>query len=327
MTVSLTPALSRMAREIWSALCATFTVMNESLGGLISALGPGELHLRPLVADDSDARHLWRACELCIFLEQRFASAPDPRSLSETDLVAWSEKGLTQGEQLSDARDPGGHRPYWLCVGDRLIGTLALCLWDTGWGRPTLWLASLYVLPECRHQGHASTILNALYETASQEGLHGLRLDTDWVWQSAVRLYLGNGFQVGNWKRTLSLQRICREAGYRVRFDGDRAEYFRDGTADPILIAQNRGNWLGWDARPGDGIDILHAASTFALWLALAGWPLIRSPETWAERSRWIDVGMPEGLAHRIAVLEETAHRHGFLVQTPRIPGLATERT
>ncbi|MEJ2326497.1 MAG: GNAT family N-acetyltransferase [Chromatiaceae bacterium] len=303
--------------------------MDESLGGVISALGPSELHLRALVADDSEACRLWRACELCIFLEQRFASAPDPRSLSETDLVVCSDKGLMQGERLSDPRDPSGHRPYWLYAGNRLVGTLALCLWETGWGQATLWLASLYVLPECRHQGHASAVLNALYEAASQQGLRGLRLDTDWVWQSAVRLYLGNGFQVCNWKRTLSLQRLCHEPGYRVRFDGDRAEYFRDDIARPILVAENRGDRLDWDEGegPSGGIDTLHAASTFALWLAVAGWPLIRSPDTWAERNRWIDVGMPEGLAHRIAALEEIAHRHGFLVQTPRIPGLPADRS
>jgi GNAT superfamily N-acetyltransferase len=135
--------------------------MNESLDGLTAALAPGELHLRPLDTEDNKACRLWRACELCIFLEQRFASAPDPRSLSETDLVAWSERGLMQGEQLSDGRDPGWHRPYWLYAADHLIGTLALCLWETGWGRPTLWLASLYLLRECRRQGHASAILHA----------------------------------------------------------------------------------------------------------------------------------------------------------------------
>ena len=56
--------------------------------------------------------------------------------------------------------------------------------------------------------------------------------------------------------------------------------------------------------------------------LALAGWPLIRSAETWEQRHNWSDAGQPEGLAYKIEIFEAVDRRRGFDVRTPRIPGL-----
>lgn len=59
-----------------------------------------------------------------------------------------------------------------------------------------------------------------------------------------------------------------------------------------------------------------------ALHLALAGWPLIRSEETWEHRHDWSDAGEPEGLAYKIEIFEAMDRQRGFEVRTPRIPAL-----
>ncbi|NEX15963.1 MAG: hypothetical protein C1943_04815 [Halochromatium sp.] len=119
--------------------------------------------------------------------------------------------------------------------------------------------------PERRRQGHAKRLLTRLFAAVERVGLSALRLETDWLWPPAVRLYLDGGFAVANWKHALSLVR----------------------------------------------------------WLATQGWPLIRSERTWADRLRWMDAGMPEGLAHKIQLWEAYAQHHGLPVRTPRIPGLS----
>ena len=43
----------------------------------------------------------------------------------------------------------------------------------------------------------------------------------------------------------------------------------------------------------------------------------------WAERRKSSDVGQPEGLAYKIEVFEAVARRDGWMVGTPRIPGIA----
>jgi len=64
------------------------------------------------------------------------------------------------------------------------------------------------------------------------------------------------------------------------------------------------------------------APGTFAVHLALAGWPLIRSKENWEHRYRWSDAGEPEGLAYKIEIFEAVSRKRGFEVRTPRIPGI-----
>lgn len=54
---------------------------------------------------------------------------------------------------------------------------------------------------------------------------------------------------------------------------------------------------------------------------ALRGWPLIRSQRFWDEFHH-SDAGPPEALAHKIAIWEAWDRKHGFRVETPKIPGL-----
>ena len=93
-----------------------------------------------------------------------------------------------------------------------------------------------------------------------------------------------------------------------------------------MVTARNLGNRLGWEEH-GDLKDLPGEAShcapgTFALHLALAGWPLIRSEENWEHRHYWSDAGQPEGLAYKIEIFEAVDRQRGFDVRTPRIPGL-----
>ncbi|MGH7818268.1 MAG: hypothetical protein ACREQ9_00700, partial [Candidatus Binatia bacterium] len=67
----------------------------------------------------------------------------------------------------------------------------------------------------------------------------------------------------------------------------------------------------------------LCALATLSVALAVRGWPLIRSDAAWGERRKSSDVGQPEGLAHKIEVFEAVARRDGWVVGTPRIPGIA----
>lgn len=103
----------------------------------------------------------------------------------------------------------------------------------------------------------------------------------------------------------------------------------RAGNWTPLLQAENRGTVLGWTELPGyealrDPEWAVHhqAPGTLALHLALAGWPLVRSAELWERRHDSSDMGMPEGLAYKIAVFEAVDRERGYDVRCPRIPGL-----
>jgi len=52
------------------------------------------------------------------------------------------------------------------------------------------------------------------------------------------------------------------------------------------------------------------------------GWPLVRSAEQWKE-SYYADSGPPEALAYKITIWEAYARSKGWIVETPRIAGLA----
>ena len=55
----------------------------------------------------------------------------------------------------------------------------------------------------------------------------------------------------------------------------------------------------------------------------MAGWPLIRSDETWECRHHWSDAGAsPEGLAYKIEIFEAVDRQRGFEVRAPRIPAV-----
>jgi len=72
------------------------------------------------------------------------------------------------------------------------------------------------------------------------------------------------------------------------------------------------------------GHVLFHARSTFAVALAVHGWPLLRAGDDIDEVAGY-DIGGPDVLACRIAVFDHLDRRSGFDVRAPRIPGLPYE--
>jgi GNAT superfamily N-acetyltransferase len=286
--------------------------------------------LQPLDPDDAAQCRLWRACELCSFLDHRgrnLAEPPDPYSFSDADIDDQARRTLITGERLSDPREMDWYQPYWLVADAQVVGTIALQVWNWGWAGPHLSFASLYIFPAARRQGHARRTMAALEQVVATLGLSALRLETDWLWQPAVRLYLDFGFSVANWKHVLSLVRWRDDPTYRLQVTDDRMDLLLGAEDQCLITARRDGDRLMWQDRglssmPDAEQLKLRPEPTLALWLAVSGWPLIRSNETWAECLRWCDSGMPEGLAHKIQVFEGYARHQGLPVRTPRIPGL-----
>ena len=67
-----------------------------------------------------------------------------------------------------------------------------------------------------------------------------------------------------------------------------------------------------------------HARSTFAVGLAVHGWPLLRAGDD-VDEVAGSDIGGPDVLARKIAIFELLDRRSGFDVRAPRIPGLPYE--
>ena len=284
--------------------------------------------LRPLNLESPDERRLWRACELCSFLEYRFPEHPDPRALSDPAIENWARRGLTAGEQVEDPIGMTLYRPFWIIADGEPVGTVAAMLQDTGWNRPLLEIASLYLFAEQRRRGHAGQVMDALEQVVAALDLRGLRLDTDWLWQPAVRFYLRRRFWVMNWKRGLSLGRYRADPDYRLESHPGQMMLRLADQKGPIITAERDGERLRWREDPPADESAADderlrwpLRSTLSLHLAVAGWPLVRGPAEWADRHRWSDLGMPEGLAYKITLFEAHARRHGFRVETPRTPG------
>lgn len=286
--------------------------------------------LRPVDATQAAERRLWCACELCTNVEYRLDGCPDPRNLADAEIAAWSQRGLSRDEALGDPIDMHNYQPCWIVIDGERVGSIALMVLDFGWIQPSLWVSSLYLFRECRRQGHASRVIANLEDASRRLGLAGIRLDTSWLWQSAVRFYLRRGFWVVNWKHGLSLGRRRTDPDYRVAVTPTRMDFLLSGEERPLISARRDGTTtLVWDEQAiasrqqEDGWEPFPAAmSTFALWLAVSGWPLIRDGDAWERRYHWSDVGMPEGLAYKITVFEGYARHCGFRIDTPRIPGL-----
>lgn len=188
---------------------------------------------------------------------------------------------------------------------------------------------SLYVMPRDRGRGIAGGALRRCDAVLRAHGARGLRIPTWWSWQAAVRFYLGLGFWVASWKHQLTFMERQDLPPYRILEDRGvaRLEIRQADAWRLLIIAENRGERLGWHEEPAvrssDGRPHpREAPGTLAAALAVRGWPLIRSEEAWARRHGWSDMGEPEGLAYKIEIFEAIDRRHGFTVRTPRIPGL-----
>jgi hypothetical protein len=117
---------------------------------------------------------------------------------------------------------------------------------------------------------------------------------------------------------------------YRVDISNGTARFLvcLDGGWEPWFAAEPSAERLVWhNLRTPSSNDSFDEASflgpgTFALHLALEGWPIIRSTEQWDDPFRHSDCGEIEGLAGKIEVFEAVARKDGHVVRTPRIPGI-----
>ncbi|MGV9268630.1 GNAT family N-acetyltransferase [Kitasatospora sp. NPDC003701] len=289
--------------------------------------------------------------------QERLAAAPRlrvadgwaGRRFELWDLASRAEGEL--GERVDpDALTPGGERRlrerlggsgrewpddglyrrrYWVLGPDGRdgppAGTVAVDNWTRGRGQ--LFVSSLYLRPSARGRGLAAAVLDEVYRAAAAEGLPGYRLEAHWTWQHAVRYYLRRGLWVVSWKHALGLTRMPQLPPYRVREDDGRLLLLvADGRHGwvPLLAAGREGRWLRLDEtaayRQSDGWVHDLARPTLALHLALAGRPLVRGPQRWAEAWRWADIGEPEGLAYKIEHFEQLAREAGRGVVTPYRP-------
>jgi GNAT superfamily N-acetyltransferase len=285
--------------------------------------------LRRLSKGASETR-AWIDCELASLVENRFFVPCDPRAFTPAWRAEWNPKAIRDGTRLGNPHARLAYRiPYWILDDGERVGTIALAASSLGGTLVTV--SSLYVYPEHRGRGVAGRVLRLARDTFAAIGLGGLRVPTWWTWQPAVRVYLGLGMWVHDWKHELVFAFRHGRAEPRIVV-GDREATFslaHEGRVELLITAIRDGARLGWTESPRfqellarGSRDAHEAPGTFALALALHGWPLIRSAERWEQRYDWSDCGDPEGLALKIEIFEAIDRRHGFEVRTPRLPGL-----
>ncbi|MEU3571479.1 GNAT family N-acetyltransferase [Kitasatospora sp. NPDC036755] len=264
---------------------------------------------------------LW---DLASLVEGGLGELVDPDGLAPQAERGWRERLGESGREW-----PGGElyrRRYWIQDdGGTVVGTVAVDNWTKGPSQ--LAVSSLYVAPDARGRGLAAAALDEVYAAATAEGLPGFRLEAHWSWQPAVRYYLRRGLWVVGWKHSLSFARMPQLPRHRVREEDGRLLLLvadRSGGWVPILAAGQEGRWLRLDEtadyRGCDGWVHAYARSTLALYLALAGRPLVRGPQWWSEAWRWSDAGEPEGLAYRIEEFEREARAAGRRMVSPYRP-------
>ncbi|GAA2811642.1 hypothetical protein GCM10010505_42230 [Kitasatospora aburaviensis] len=286
----------------------------------------GGLQLRAVAAGDVRRFACW---DLASLAEGELAEHVDPEALDPS-----AERELRERLGEGGREWPGGElyrRRYWVLDPDAPAGlpagTVAVDNWTRGPGQ--LAVSSLYLRPSARGRGLAAAALDEIYRAATTEGLPGYRLEAHWTWRHAVRYYLRRGLWVVSWKRAIGLSRMPQLPPYRVREEGGRLVLaIADGPRGwvPLLAAGREGRWLRLDEtaayRQAGGWVHGYARPTLALHLALAGLPLVRGPQWWAEAERWADIGEPEGLAHRIEHFERSARDAGRrpVVPAPVVP-------
>jgi GNAT superfamily N-acetyltransferase len=282
--------------------------------------------IEPLGAD-ARALRFWRACDLTSMVEGALHVELEPRALDARTTRRWLTRlrRSYRPPTFDDDRRWVG-RPFFLLHEGRRVGTILL---GSTLARPWLPIHSLFVERADRGQGVATRALHALASSCVRHGVAGVRLGTHWTWQKSLRFYLSRGFWVYSWKRDVQLVLEPELPERRFAIDGNTAsfEIARAGRLVRAFTAGRDGDRLelreaAW-LRPRSRLDLRHyALGTFAVSLALAGWPLVRSEEHWARRFGSSDAGDPEGFAYKLGIFERLAADDGWVVDTPCIPAL-----
>lgn len=279
--------------------------------------------IEPLSTDEGETRG-WSLYELASLVEGHLHVQLDAARLSEEERLAYERRVSHDGRSLASPHSEYS-RPFWLLADGRRVGTIAIA--TMVYGLDLISISSLYVDPAARRRNIALRALEAVFHAAITNGAGGIRLDTNWTWQPAVRFYARIGMWVWMWKHNLVFTWQPELPSYRVDFGESQARFLiqQNGRWRAVVTARNLGDRLGWEPddlerRPSEAFRCI--PGTFAVHLALAGWPLIRSEETWERRYDWSDAGEPEGLACKIEIFEAVSRQSGFDVRTPRIPGI-----
>lgn len=279
--------------------------------------------IEPLSTDEEETRG-WKLHELASLIEGHFHVQLDVARLSDFERLAYERRVSFDGDPLASPYS-GYRRPAWLLDDDRRVGTIAIATMISG--LDLISISSLYIHPPERRRNLARRALEAVYRAAVENGAGGIRLDASWTWQPSVRFYARIGMWVWMWKHNLVFTWQRELPPYRVEIGETEARFLiqQGDQWQTAVSARNLGDRLGWE--PVDlehqPIEMLHCVpGTFALHLALAGWPLIRSEKMWEHRYHWSDAGDPEGLAYKIEIFEAVGREDGFDVRTPRIPGI-----
>lgn len=227
----------------------------------------------------------------------------DPESLSAEQRQVWIGR---LDEWPSSAAPSRYSTRLWIRENGVIVGTLAV---NESLGTPWVKLASLYVVVRARGRGIAAHVLSLAQDAAVLAGGAGIGLETSWVWAKPLKLYLKLGFWVRHWKDDINLVRGPALPGYSVEFKGDTATFEVKG--GPRWVATGRGTELEWVQGPTSSRYDVDAIATFAMHLAAAGFPLVRSQEAWEQSGIGGDVGGPELLARKIRHWEAWARSRG----------------
>ncbi|HEX7838348.1 MAG TPA: hypothetical protein VF469_12825 [Kofleriaceae bacterium] len=282
--------------------------------------------LAPLADRDDDAQ-LWIDCDLCSFVENRRHHRLEPEALTADQRAAWARLALAADERLRDPRRSDFTAAFWLLDRGVRAGTIALS--KATYGRQFLPVFSLYVFPAHRSTGLAYRALRAVDQASVSAGFAGIRVATYWTWQAAVRRYL---FRYGMWAWSFkrSIDFVWADLPpHTITVDHPTARFAieRDARTLELITAARDGELLIWNESPAmasselDRMVQSHARSTFAVALAVHGWPLLRSGDDLDDAAVY-DLGGPDVLAAKIGIFEALDRRSGFDVRTPRIPGL-----
>lgn len=238
----------------------------------------------------------------------------DPETLTAEQRQEWIGR---LGEWPLSVAPPRYSTRLWILESGAIIGTLAV---NESIGTPWVKLASLYVLVRARGRGIAARVLSLAQDAAILARGVGIGLETSWVQARPLKLYLKLGFWVRHWKDDINLMRGPVLPEFSLEFNGDTATFAVLG--GPTLVATRRGTALEWtEGQTSSGYNV-DAIATFAMHLAIAGFPLVRSQEAWDHAGMGGDVGGPELLAHKIRHWEAWARsRHRQVLAAP-IPGL-----
>jgi GNAT superfamily N-acetyltransferase len=279
--------------------------------------------IEPVALDTADER-TWADCDLASLAENRLGVSCDPRAFDERLRQDLRTRATTELCGLPSERR--FESCFWLLEGGARVGTVALE--SAALGTHRLRLSSLYLLPDQRGKGLGARALQRLKDGLGRHGF-GIRLETSWCWPAVVRFYLREGLMLHGWKRELTFTWDPGDPPLVLGLQNGTASASIEWNGIPVVLAraERAAERLVMSDETLAGIEpqlqefAWRAPSTLALWLALRGWQLVRSPEAW-ERERHNDFGSPEALAYKIIIWEAWANANGYRVETPRIPGL-----